>query len=263
VKVHHVNCGTMRPPGLKGHLVCHILIIETGNGLVLVDSGFGLADAATRGRRFGPARHLVRPACSIDETAVRRIESLGFGRDDVRHIVLTHFDADHTGGLVDFPDAQVHLTALEASAAVHPKTFVEKQRYPACQRDHDPKLVSHSPRESEAWQGFPAAKELTEIAPGIVLIALPGHTRGHAAVAVDAGDHWVLHAGDAFYHRGELGDQAKTPFVLTAMERAVAHNWRQVKDNHRRLGELWAAPDPKLLLVNAHDPELLTRAQNR
>ncbi|MFE6931116.1 MBL fold metallo-hydrolase [Streptomyces sp. NPDC057699] len=44
------------------------------------------------------------------QTAARQVEKLGFSRDDVRHIVLTHFDADRIGGLADFPDAQVHLT---------------------------------------------------------------------------------------------------------------------------------------------------------
>ncbi|MCT9113339.1 MBL fold metallo-hydrolase [Streptomyces mirabilis] len=47
---------------------------------------------------------------------------LGFDRTDVRHIVLTHFDADHIGGLSDFPHAQVHVTAAEAlGGAVSPR----------------------------------------------------------------------------------------------------------------------------------------------
>jgi glyoxylase-like metal-dependent hydrolase (beta-lactamase superfamily II) len=56
---------------------------------------------------------------SHNETAVRQIEELGFGAADVRHIVLTHFDLDHIGGLADFPDAEVHLTAGEARGSVH------------------------------------------------------------------------------------------------------------------------------------------------
>lgn len=37
MKVHHLNCGTMRPPGTPT-LVCHVLLVETDNGLVLVDT---------------------------------------------------------------------------------------------------------------------------------------------------------------------------------------------------------------------------------
>ena len=257
MKIHHLNCGTMRPPATPGGLVCHVLLVETDNGLVLVDSGFGSRDGEAPGRRFGPARHLIRPAFDPDESAVRQLAGLGFAAEDVRDVVLTHFDADHTGGLADFPAAQVHLTAAEAFGALHPQTRIERGRYPAAQRDHGPILVEHTPRES--WRGFPAAEE---IAPGIVLISLPGHTRGHAAVAVDAGDHWVLHAGDAFYHHGQLAG-TRVPRTLTAMERLIAHNWRQVQGNHERLTELWRAADPDLLLVNAHDPALLAAARKR
>jgi hypothetical protein len=42
VKVHHLNCGTLYPLGC-GEMVCHVLLVETANGLVLIDSGFGTA----------------------------------------------------------------------------------------------------------------------------------------------------------------------------------------------------------------------------
>ncbi|WP_326836419.1 hypothetical protein VSH64_16150 [Amycolatopsis rhabdoformis] len=55
MKIHHLNCGTLRPWATPGGLVCRVLLVETPAGLVLVD-------------------------------------------------------ADHTGGLADFPFARVHLT---------------------------------------------------------------------------------------------------------------------------------------------------------
>jgi hypothetical protein len=45
-------------------------------------------------------------------------------------------------------------------------------------------------------------------------------------------------------------------------ERLIAHDWKRVQENHRRLGELWLANDPGILLVNAHDPYLLDRARS-
>ncbi|MDQ1040476.1 glyoxylase-like metal-dependent hydrolase (beta-lactamase superfamily II) [Streptomyces sp. V3I8] len=263
MKVHHLNCGTMRPWGAPEGLVCHVLLVETATGLALVDSGVGLLDRAAPGRRFGPARHLVRPVFEEAETAVRQVERLGLDPADVRHIVLTHFDADHAGGLADFPRARVHLTDAEATAALAPGTRTEKGRYRPAQRAHGPELVRHPAGAGESWRGFPAATELTGIAPGVVLIGLPGHTRGHAAVAVDAGDHWVLHAGDAFYHRGQIDGTTRPPRSLLAMERAVAHDRRAVRANHERLAELWRAGADDLLLVNAHDPGLLAAARAR
>ncbi|QUQ63914.1 MBL fold metallo-hydrolase [Kutzneria sp. CA-103260] len=259
-KVHHLNCGTMRPLATPGGIVCHVLLVETPSGLVLVDSGVGLRDVADPAGRVGPARFYIRPAFSPAEAAVNQVRQLGFDPNDVRHIVLTHFDGDHTGGLADFPWAQVHLTSAENRAALHPSTAVERGRYLASHRDHSPILVEHSPTD-HAWRGFAGATELSAIAPGIVLIPLSGHSRGHAAVAVDAGTHWVLHVGDAFFHRHQITRAGRTPLGLAALERMVAHDWRKVQGNHRQLAALWQASDPDLILVNGHDPELLRRAQ--
>ncbi|SDL02595.1 Metallo-beta-lactamase superfamily protein [Nocardioides sp. YR527] len=263
MKVHHLNCGTMHPVATPGSLVCHVLLVETENGLVLVDSGFGTQDAADPKGRFGEARFLIRPTFDVSESALEQVTRLGFDPQDVRHVVLTHFDADHTGGLADFPWAQVHLTAAENFAALHPQGAVERGRYLPSQRAHGPVIVEHTPDEGESWRGFAGAKELTEISAGLVLINLPGHSRGHAAVAVAAGDHWVLHVGDSFYHHGQIDGSGHAPRTLTLMERLIAHDRKKVRANHERLTELWAASSPDLVLVNAHDPSLLHRAAAR
>lgn len=259
VKVHHLNCGTMRP-ALTPELVCHVLLVEAPNGLVLVDSGFGLEDVRDPAGRLGATRRLVRPVLDPDETAVRQVEALGFSPRDVTAVVLTHFDSDHVGGLADFPGAVVHATSNELGAALAPRTRVERHRYRTAQRSHAPTLVEHSPAAGDGWWGFTAV-ELEGIAPGIVLIALPGHTRGHAAVAVDAGDHWVFHAGDAFYHHGQLDGSGSAPATLRSMERVVAHDRAMVEANHRRLAEMYGGRESGVLLVNSHDPLLLEQAQ--
>jgi glyoxylase-like metal-dependent hydrolase (beta-lactamase superfamily II) len=256
MKVYHLNCGSMNMPGAP--LVCHVLLVETDDGLVLVDSGFGTRDCAQPGR-LGPARFVSRPVLSRAETALARVEALGFRADDVRHIVITHFDLDHIGGIADFPDAQVHVTDAEARGAVRSPSGQERIRYRDVQWAHGPKIVEHSP-DGEKWRGFAAAKELDAIAPGIVLVSLPGHTRGHACVAVDAGHRWILHGGDSFYHYGTLDGYSRVPRTLTIQENLIAFDRKLMHDNHARLSELYHRAEPDLLIVNSHDPTLFQNA---
>jgi len=216
MRVHHLNCGTMCPftarlingegglisPGL---LVCHCLLVESESGLVLVDTGVGLVDMPPRhtlGRRF---EALVRPILDPEETAVRQVERLGFRADDVRHIVLTHLDLDHAGGLPDFPHAKVHVLDVEHQAAMKRKSFAERQRYVTAHWAHDPEWAVHT-ANGDRWMGFDSVHALEgDGGPEVLLVPLAGHTRGHCGVGVRTDDGWLLHCGDAYFYRGEMG----------------------------------------------------------
>src|ERR1043165_1422064 len=113
MKVHHLNCATLCPraAGLIGaegallgeaRLVCHCLLVEVSGGLLLVDTGLGLADIGEPDERLGrPFLSLARPRLDPSETAASRVISLGYTLWDVTDIVLTHLDLDHAGGLPD------------------------------------------------------------------------------------------------------------------------------------------------------------------
>jgi len=243
-----------------GEMVCHVLLVETDNGLVLIDSGFGTRDCADPGRRVGPSRRFIRPVLNSTEAAVNQVEGLGFHRDDVRHIVVTHFDGDHIGGISDFPDAQIHVTAAEAFGAFRAPTRSEKMRFRSVQWAHGPKIVEHTP-DGDKWRGFAAARELDEVSPGIVVISLPGHTRGHACVAVDAGHRWLMHCGDSYFHHGTVDGTARMPLSLNAFERATAFEWKAVQQNHARLVEMFNRGEPDMLMVCSHDRKLYEHAK--
>lgn len=257
MSVRHLDCGTMRPPFVRGGLPCHVLLVERDEGLVLVDSGYGMHDIDRPVVRLGGNRTLMRPVLTAAQTAVHQVRDAGYHPRDVRDIVLTHLDPDHVGGIADFPWARVHVTAAERAAAADPQTAGERARYRPAQLAHHPSLVEHTP-DGDAWWGLGAAQE---VLPGVVLIALPGHSRGHAAVAVDAGGRWVLHVGDAFYHRSQVTEGGSTPWLLRTMERSMAIDRDRVEQNHQRIAELIARDEPGLLVVNAHDPEMLRDAR--
>lgn len=260
MRVHHLNCGTMTPL-IVGRIVCHVLLCESDDGLVLVDSGLGRADCADHSR-IGPARLLLNARFDESETALRQVESLGYAAADVRHIVITHFDLDHVGGLGDFPDATVHTTAAEFEAANHPPTRDERRRYRQVQWSHGPKVETYT-GGGEPWQGFDVAYPLAGV-DGITIVPMAGHTRGHALVAVDAGDRgWLLHAGDAAFDRGSIaipsdpaGDRANRR-TIKLFERAVGQDRSRITANHARLAAVRAAGTATV--IPAHDPAIFDR----
>ncbi len=122
MRVHHLNCISSYPLGgrlmdgcansifERGRLCCHCLLLETVDKLTLIDTGFGLRDVANPKSRLSLFfLSLLSPDFREEMTAIRQVERLGLKSDDVRHIVLTHLDFDHAGGLDDFPYARIHM----------------------------------------------------------------------------------------------------------------------------------------------------------
>ncbi|MEU4339883.1 MBL fold metallo-hydrolase [Nocardia sp. NPDC023852] len=105
-------------------------------GLILVETGIGLDDARDPEGTLGADRVAMSQAVLSEvETAIRQVERLGYAADDVGHIILTHLDVDHCGGLPDFPHARVHVLAAELEAAlVEAPSF----RYRPAHWAHDP-----------------------------------------------------------------------------------------------------------------------------
>ncbi|MCC2655086.1 MAG: fold metallo-hydrolase [Panacagrimonas sp.] len=268
LRIHHLNCGTMCPYGRRlmageggifetSEMCCHCLLIETAQGLVLVDSGLGTDDVRTPARLGGPFRAVVRPQLRMEETALAQVQRLGFKREDVRHIVLTHLDLDHAGGIADFPDAKVHVFNAEIEAAMAP-SLREKMRYVQAQWAHGPHWVGHR-TEGERWFGFDAVRAIANVEPEVLLVPLTGHTRGHCGVAVRDAGRWMLHCGDAYFYRGEVETPARCPIGLMAFQSIMQINGPQRLHNQRRLRELNTAHGGEVALFCAHDPLELSR----
>ncbi|RZQ63299.1 MBL fold metallo-hydrolase [Amycolatopsis suaedae] len=272
MKVHHLNCGTFRPPGgrlldgtggllQRAELVCHCLLLETDSGLVLVDTGFGTQALTRPGPWLGALRHVLGAKPVPAENAIAHVRRLGHDPRDVRHIVLTHLDMDHAGGLADFPEATVHVYAEEHRAATEPRGFTEKSRYRAVQFAHSPKWTTYE-TAGEPWFGFDAVRELAGLGSQILLVPLAGHTNGHAGVAVDTGDGWLLHAGDSYFHFGQLDPtRPHCPPLLAGFQEVVQMNRANRLNNIERLRELYAEHGDEVTVFSAHNSAELRSAR--
>ena len=162
-------------------------------------------------------------------TAIRQIQRLGFDPRDVRHIVLTHLDFDHAGGLDDFPHARVHLMTRERDAALAQHTWMDRQRFRPQQWSTRGQWRTYDSTSGAAWMGLECVHDLHGLPPEILLVPLPGHTFGHAAVAVRTPERWLLLAGDAYFYHREMDPQ---PYCTPGLR---FYQWMLEKDRTARL----------------------------
>ncbi len=242
--IHHINCGTLVVPSYPT-VVCHCLLLQEGPHLALIDTGIGLLDVRNPVERLGqPLVDMAGFQFHEADTAVRRVEALGLDPADVRHIVLTHGDPDHAGGLADFPHAQVHIAQEEFAhiASGH-------WRYVPTQFAHGPLWKTYE-ASTRRWFGGEARPLDIGFSSEALLIPLFGHTLGHCGVAVQQEGRWRLHVGDAYYLRAELTTDDH-PVSAIAIQRADDDTKRRA--SLERLRDLVRNHADEVDLVGYHD----------
>jgi glyoxylase-like metal-dependent hydrolase (beta-lactamase superfamily II) len=252
MKIHHLNCGSFCPLLGGTDAVCHCLLLETDDrGLVLVDTGLGHhVTEAPRARMSRMNRWTLRPRFVLEESALAQVVALGFTPQDVRHIVLTHLDVDHAGGLRDFPEATVHLHAPEHANA----TMVGADpRYDARLWRHVTTWETYDAR-GETWFGLQAVRELRGIS-NVLFVPLAGHTQGHAGVAIETRNGWLLHAGDAYLEPEELDPSARAPWTTRLAARLTSMVPTARRENLERLRALRRDHGGAVSIFSAHSRE--------
>lgn len=267
MKIHHLNCGTCCPVGGRlfdgvsdgplGRIVCHCLLIESDSGLVLVDTGFGTRDIDHPHRRLSEFfLKLNNIQLRRQETALAQVRRLGFDPKDVRHILISHLDFDHAGGLEDFPHAAVHLLAKEKEVANEQRggAFVGTRRYRPGQWDEVTDWRLYQAGEGERWFGFDAVRGLEGLPDDILLVPLAGHTWGHSGIAVRDDNGWLLHAADAYFYRGEIRSERYecTP-MLRGYQRMMEVDRRARLHNLARLRDLSLRHRDEVRIICSHD----------
>ncbi|HEY5493896.1 MAG TPA: MBL fold metallo-hydrolase [Candidatus Anoxymicrobiaceae bacterium] len=254
MKVHYLNCGTFRPRFIKKVLgpladvpsVC--LLLQDGDRLMLVDSGLGTRDMKEPGR-LGFPNLMLNAVPDVEQTAARQIEGMGLDPGDVTDIICTHLDSDHAGGLSDFPDARVHVSQVEHDAACGEKRS-RRPAYRGCHFDHYPKWITYKDPSGEDWFGMECIRGLEGLPAGLVLVPLPGHTKGQCGVAVETDDGWLLHCGDAFYAADEL---EHPPAAVRFFARLAHDDPRSARLQLGRIKKVIAEGKGAITVMASHD----------
>lgn len=246
-----------------GLIPCAVQLIETNEGLVLIDTGYGTEDVRHPHPRLSKFfRALLNIRFRMHETAKSQVQALGYSPRDVRHIVLTHLDFDHAGGISDFPQARVHVMARELEAASRQRNgFVARRRYRPVQWDKVKEWRTYG-EGGEHWYCFDGVRQLDGLPPEILMVPLPGHTWGHAGIAVQSNQGWVLNAGDAYFYRKELDRRGRrcTP-GLRMYQNLMEVDRQQRLHNQERLRRLKHDDLAHIRIFCSHDAIELRQMQ--
>ncbi|HTQ76381.1 MAG TPA: N-acyl homoserine lactonase family protein [Burkholderiales bacterium] len=194
----------------------------------VVDTGFSAAMAAKRGRE-----HLRCPA--------EGLRLLGCDAATVKDVVVTHLHYDHIGNFELFPAAAFHLQDREMNYVTgrHMGDAVFRGAY-------EVEDVVGMVREVYAGRVRFHDGD-AELAPGISLHLIGGHTMGLQVVRVATRRGWVVLASDASHFYANMEQVRPFPIVFSVGD---------MVEGYRRLRALADSPSH---IVPGHDPLVLER----
>ncbi|MFD6279500.1 N-acyl homoserine lactonase family protein [Streptomyces sp. NPDC060209] len=156
-----------------------MFVIQGGGAPVVVDTGADFARAVTH--------HGIRMEQTPEERPEAALRALGVDPADVGVVINTHLHWDHSSNNHLFPNARIIVQQREIDYASNPVPWHRRQ-------------FEHLPELTAAWRRaedrIDPADGDAEVAPGVSVVALPGHTPGSQGVVVEAESTRYLLAGD-------------------------------------------------------------------
>ena len=165
----------------------------------------------------------------------------------MKHILATHLDFDHVGGLPDFPKAQIHLYRPEFDHA-----SLSPRRYFKTFWDHGPFWTFYD-RPTDTWRGIPCIRPLKGIIPEIFFILLPGHTQGHCGVVVETDEKTLVFAGDAYFYNHQITGESSLNIPLFLYNNLFQWNKKEFKKSLAILKNLNTELRSNDILFCSHD----------
>ena len=200
-----------------------IWVLRRGSEIILVDTGYDQQEANARGR---PIR--------LDPRAA--LAPFGIAPEDADHVIVTHLHYDHAGGLHLFPNATLHMQAAEMAFATGPCMCHDTLRMPFT-AGHICEAIHRLYSGKVIFYGGDG-----QVADGVTVHAIGGHSRGLQAVRVRTDSGWLVLASDAahFYENAF----AHKPFPIVV-------DLQNMLDGFDRLAQLSTRRD---LIIPGHDP---------
>jgi glyoxylase-like metal-dependent hydrolase (beta-lactamase superfamily II) len=205
-----------------------VWVVRNDQRTIVVDTGYDQVAADARGRQ------LITP---VGQGLAR----LGVDPATIEDVVITHMHYDHAGNHGLFPQARYHLQDAEMAYCTG-----------RCMC-HAPLRQAYSVPDVAEMVGKVFAGRVAfhdgddEIAPGVSLHLLGGHTMGLQAVRVWTRRGWLVLASDAAHFYANMDEARPFPIV---------HDVAAMLEGHRTIRRLADQPD---LVIPGHDPLVFKR----
>ena len=194
----------------------------------IIDTGFDAGEAARRGR-------------TLLRSATNALATVGVAAADVADVIITHLHYDHIGGFAEFPNARFHLQESEMRYATGPYMCSATMNH-SFSPDHIAAMVHR------VFEGRVAFHDgAAELAPGLSVHHVGGHTMGLQVVRVRTRRGWVVVASDATHFYENMNRSAPFPIIYN------------LGDMVRAYDTLRALADSEDHIVPGHDPLVLDR----
>jgi glyoxylase-like metal-dependent hydrolase (beta-lactamase superfamily II) len=202
-------------------------LISEGQSIV-VDTGYDEAMANERGREF-----LRSPG--------EGLKSIGVDPSTIEDVIITHMHYDHCGNHDMFPMARYHVQDKEMQFATGRSMTHMVTRFPFDEED----VVQMVRRVFRNRVVFHDGDD--DIAPGISIHHVGGHTMGMQIVRVYTRRGWVVLASDASHYYANI--EGGLPYPVT-------YNIAEVLEGYRSVYQLASSRDH---VIPGHDPLVMER----
>ncbi|MEW5864504.1 MAG: N-acyl homoserine lactonase family protein [Pseudomonadota bacterium] len=205
-----------------------VWLLRSGAREIVVDTGFSAAMAAKRARE-----HLRCPAAAL--------ALLGCDAQSVKDVVITHLHYDHVGNFELFPAAEFHLQEREMRYATG-----RDMRHAVFRGAYEVEDVVGMVRRVYAGRVRYCDGD-AEIAPGVSVHLLGGHTMGLQVVRVATRRGYVVLASDGAHFYANLEQVRPFPIVWSVADMVAGY------------AKIAALADSPAHIVPGHDPLVMAR----